>query len=215
MIGGKNYYSSHLAWLYVYGNFPIHPLKYLDGDKKNNKIINIYEDPKVNRDVDLTQEYLKSIIDYNPDTGDFLWLRNKGGVSFNSLATNKNKYGYIRISINYKRYLAHHLAWLYIYGYLPDKTVQIDHINHNRSDNRINNLRLILPEDNQRNMKLSIKNTTGVCGVRKVGDKWTATIRTGGRTIHLGTYSTLEDASDARKKADMIYGFHENHGKIV
>lgn len=89
---------------------------------------------------DLTPERLRELLEYDPETGKFTWLRNRafkalGGTHAGYLNSN----GYLRITVDDVSYAAHRLAWLYVHGRWPDKT--IDHINRNKQDNRIANLR--------------------------------------------------------------------------
>lgn len=112
----------------------------------------------------ITQEYLKECVHYDPDTGVFTWLnrpRNhfrteKGCSMFNDRCSGKRadrvkkESGYMRINIDGKPYYAHRLAMLYITGSAPEC---IDHINGNRSDNWISNLRKATIHENQRNTK--------------------------------------------------------------
>lgn len=94
---------------------------------------------------DLTAEYLRERIDYNPVTGQFFSVQgSRFGEPIGARASN----GYIKIGVNKRSYLAHRLAWLYVHGKWPDHT--IDHINGNRADNRIENLRDMTLRDNIR-----------------------------------------------------------------
>lgn len=90
----------------------------------------------------------------------------------------------------------------------------IDHINHDRKDNRIDNLREVSAAENHKNRKLSPKNSSGINGVFYNADKkkWTARIKISGESIHLGHFDNIEDAARTRNEADRKYGFHENHG---
>jgi hypothetical protein len=88
----------------------------------------------------LTAERLRELVDYDPETGKFTWTRNRaykalGGTAAGYLNTN----GYARITIDSVSHAAHRLAWLHVYGEWPKAS--IDHINRNRQDNRIANLR--------------------------------------------------------------------------
>ena len=87
----------------------------------------------------LTQEYLKSILDYDLDTGIFTWKINKAKRTKIGDIAGWSYNGYREIEINDKKYKAHRLAWLYVYGEMPNKL--IDHIDGNRSNNKISNLR--------------------------------------------------------------------------
>lgn len=112
----------------------------------------------------LTQERLKELFHYDPETGVFTRLVGGPGSPTGVLKNKPNSgHGYIVISINSKNYLTHRLAWLYVYGRFPLE--QIDHINHDRTDNRITNLREVTELENHRNMSKSTNNTSGVVGV--------------------------------------------------
>ena len=113
----------------------------------------------------MTQEYLKSILDYNSLTGIFTWkVRTSNRVNIGDIAGSANKDGYIQITIYGVKHYAHRLAYLYIYGWLPPK---VDHINNDgpKSDNRIANLRPAKNNQNLRNRGKTIKNTSGFKGV--------------------------------------------------
>ncbi len=111
-----------------------------------------------------------------------------------------------------KSYKAHRLAWLYEYGEFPK--YHIDHINHNRIDNRIANLREVSRIDNQRNQKKSATNKSGFTGVHwhKQAKKWLASITVNCKTIYLGLYEDKNEAICARLHANRLYKFHANHG---
>ena len=94
-------------------------------------------------------------------------------------------------------------------------TVQIDHENGDRSDNRIANLRDVPPSENMRNVKRHITNTSGHVGVfwYKPRNKWVARITVNYTLHHLGYFTDIADAIAARKAAEIFYGFHKNHGR--
>lgn len=81
----------------------------------------------------------------------------------------------------------------------------IDHINRNRLDNRKSNLRFVTPKGNGWNVGIGKKNKSGVLGVYKHKDKWCATINTNRKSHHIGIYETLEEATKARKEAELKY----------
>ena len=168
--------------------------------------------------MELTQAQLKEQINYDKDTGIFTWnystSMKKAGAEVGYICKN---YGYklIRINTNKKSYLAraHRLAWLYIYGYTPKE--HIDHINHDRADNRIVNLREVNNRANHKNKKMNPRNKSGYNGVHynKRDERWVAQITSGDKIIHLGVFKSKADAIETRKEADIIYGYHTNHGK--
>jgi hypothetical protein len=159
----------------------------------------------------LTQELLKEVLNYDSETGEFFWRTQRSQQRIGDKAGTKKKSGYIQIRFNKKSYYAHRLAWLYTHGEWPDN---IDHINHDRADNRLCNLRSVSLTENCRNLALRAKNTSGVNGVffNKRHNKWHATIQMKKRMVHLGLFDNLDDAAKARQNADIKYGFHENHG---
>jgi len=160
----------------------------------------------------ITQEELKSLLTYNPETGIFHWLKKGTGRRPNLVAGTIRKDEYVHIAISRSQYYAHRLAWLYVYGKLPIN--EIDHINQNRSDNKISNLRDIAQAKNKKNKALYKKNSTGMSGVylEKFGT-YAASITVDKKQLWLGRFKNIEDAFSARKEAEIKYGFHENHGK--
>ena len=160
----------------------------------------------------LTQEKLKKVLTYNPETGLFVYRANKGKVRAGAIAGSFNKsLGYLVICIDYERHYLHRLAYLYMEGTYPD---QIDHINHNKIDNRWSNIRSVTHKENGRNVGLISTNTSGFCGVTwdKANKKWQAAITVLGKSIKIGRFADIEDAIINRKNAEKKYGFHENHG---
>jgi hypothetical protein len=101
-------------------------------------------------EISLSQIFLQELLEYNPNTGVFFWKKKLQGRRKSRIAGCANPQGYIVIGIDGKTYFAHRLAWLYFYAYLPNSK-HIDHINRDRSDNRIENLRLVLPSENNFN----------------------------------------------------------------
>jgi hypothetical protein len=152
---------------------------------------------------ELTQKQLKELLHYDPETGLFTWVRRPNGrVPVGSQAGSPNEEGYIRISVKGYRTTAHRLAWLFMTGGWPKG--EIDHINRNKADNRFENLRDVPKSLNQynRNQKPTPSGVRGVC---RRGDKYLAYI---GANTHLGTYESLDEAIEARKKAEVDLGVH-------
>jgi len=149
----------------------------------------------------------REIISYDPETGLFTWKKNlKGPAKQGMVAGAAHREGYITIGLNGQSYLAHRLAWAFVYGD-PGEDMQIDHINGDRSDNRICNLRIANHAENCRNSKVRKHSKTGIKGVKKRGNKWHVRIRIGGEDKWLGSYYTPEEASAAYKKAaDELFG---------
>ena len=155
---------------------------------------------------ELTAEYLRSILHYDPATGIFTRkVRTSNSVKVGDVAGCPEGGGYLQIKLQSRKYKAHRLAWLYVYGSWPKD--QLDHINRNRSDNRISNLREATNKQNNQNRSKSSNNTSGHPGVswHKRDSKWQATIKHNQKQTHLGYFSTLEEAISARKAAEKLY----------
>lgn len=107
--------------------------------------------------------------------------------------------------------LAHRVAWAIHYGEWPAH--HIDHINGNRSDNRIENLRDVRQAVNNRNAKRRKDNSSGFAGVYKYKNRWIAHLRIDGRQEVIGRFDTAEEASEFREVEKLKYGYHPNHGR--
>lgn len=124
--------------------------------------------------------------------------------------------GYMRFSYNYKKFYVHRVVWEIHHGNIPNG-FEIDHINQNKLDNRIENLRLVSHIDNNKNKGLNKNNTSGFVGVcwDKRSSKWFSYITVNSKQISLGLFKEKDKAISARKEANLFYGFSENHGLIV
>lgn len=168
---------------------------------------------KLRTKVMLTQERLKELLSYDPDTGFFVWSVNRSNfVSAGVEAGSIDSEGYRRIMIDSKSYKAHRLAWLYVNGDWPE--LQIDHIDHNRANNEWANLRDTTSLGNARNQKIYKTNKSGCTGVlwHKKDKNWQASIRIKGKLKHLGSFKDINKAIEARLLAQKEYNFHVNHG---
>jgi len=161
----------------------------------------------------LTQKKLKKLLHYNQDTGEFTWRVNRGGNRSGTVAGSMNGSGYILIQIDGKSYKAHRLAWLYEHGAWPP--ADMDHINHIRTDNRLDNLRPVTRSENMRNASKYSHNSSGVTGVHWHKDckKWRAFISVDGKQLHLRLFDCSFDALVTRLLAEQKYGYHKNHGQ--
>jgi hypothetical protein len=140
----------------------------------------------------LTQERLKEVLRYDPESGQFFWIIKKAVRTRigDRAGWTRKRAGYRTILIDGKSYMEHRLAWLYVYGKFPDL---LDHINRDPSCNRIDNLREATQKQNTRNRK-SIK--TGLKGAywKKRNNKWASSICCDGKQVHLGYFDTAEEA---------------------
>jgi hypothetical protein len=138
----------------------------------------------------LTQARLQQALHYEPETGVFVWkVANALTTKIGDRAGSINGGGYRQIDVEGKKYKAHRLAWLYVYGYLPKR---LDHKNRDRTDNRIMNLREATRSQNAANSKTQQNNSTGLKGVRRHGNKWQAVATYNGKRGYFGTYDTPE-----------------------
>lgn len=160
--------------------------------------------------MEISQDEIKKVLNYDPKTGIFKWLNSKSNKVAGSVSKTR---GYIHIKIHGKSYSAHRLAWLYFYGSVPKQ--DIDHIDHCKTNNSIENLRVVDHKENHKNASKNKNNTSGFAGVSwsKKSNKWWATIKVSGKTYNLGVFEKIEDAVAARLNANKKYGFHENHGE--
>lgn len=152
----------------------------------------------------LTQLRLKTKLTYDPVTGVFTWNNDSdlNGYWNSRLAGTQagtlTKFGYRRIELDGRLYMAHRLAWFYVYGVWP--SAQLDHDNHNRADNRIVNLKEATNLENSRNRK-------GQPGVRfcTQKQKWKADIGADGVQYPLGFFDTKGEAIAARQEGEALH----------
>ena len=159
----------------------------------------------------LTRDRLCELLDVNTETGVLTWKHTMGGKAMKGQdAGSKTTNGYIAIRIDQIDYLAHRLMWLYVYGAFP--ILGIDHIDRDKTNNKPTNLRIATPKQNGENKSLVSKNASGHRGVylRKYlkSKPWAVSIMSNRKTIHIGFFSTVEEAIVARKQAEDKYFTH-------
>ena len=158
----------------------------------------------------LTQEQAKNLFNYKD--GELYWKNNVGAVKAGSKAGSINMHKYISVVCNKERYQAHRIIYLMHYGYTPEF---VDHIDGNRSNNFIENLRPATKSQNSCNQKINTKNTSGYKNVywHKSYKKWRVSLVVKNKKIHVGTFLDLElaglVASMAREK---YHGEFARHG---
>jgi hypothetical protein len=177
------------------------------------------------------QALLRQLLDYNPATGFLTWkprppemfcgdalsLSHASNI-WNARFANKRAFtarhgsGYLHGRVGADNYMTHRIIWKLVHGCDPDV---IDHINGDKGDNRLANLRNVSMSLNARNMPRLCNNTSGHTGVHlcRKTDRWRAELIAGGRHIRLGRFKTIEAAAVARREAALAHGFHENHGR--
>ncbi len=150
----------------------------------------------------LTQEKLKEILHYNPETGIFTWRVGRRGAKKGAIAGYKQPNGYIITTVYRKRCLMHRLAFFYMEGFFPEN--EVDHINRIKDDNRWVNLRHVSHQCNLRNISIRKNNTSGATGIYfdKHNNKFMARIMVNRKTIHLGRFKNFDDAVMARYKKE-------------
>jgi len=177
---------------------------------------------------ELTFADLWEILNYDFETGKLFWRyrerskckTNAAWMSFNNRFANKeaftfshpiNKYktGYV---LN-KSHKAHHIIWCMCYNYWPIK--QIDHIDGDRTNNRLTNLREVTHEENMKNKTNYSSSKSGVHGVtfNRVHQKWWVRANINNKRMHLGYYDDFDEAVRVRKAAELQYDYHPNHGR--
>lgn len=164
----------------------------------------------------LTQAEVRQILNYDPDTGVFLWKRREDvGAKWNGkwagkVAGHSSVKGHVVIMVNKQRYFAHRLAWVYATGEYPDG--DIDHKNGVKNDNRLCNLRPATRTQNITNSPVRKDSSTGVKGVYRHRGKFVAQTRKNGQHYYIGAFKTLEDAKAAH--ADFYEKLHGEFARI-
>ncbi|MDE2040674.1 MAG: HNH endonuclease [Elusimicrobia bacterium] len=167
---------------------------------------------------------LKAAFRYDPETG-FLYRKRKEHKDARGRSAEgwnrrweaapvgtPNARGYLVVRFAGKNMYVHRIAVALHTGELPSSSV--DHINHDKKDNRASNLRVVSHRENLMNQHLRPNNTSGQMGVywSQSARKWVAEVYVEGRSVYVGGYAAREDAIRARKDAEVLYGFHPNHG---
>lgn len=147
----------------------------------------------------ISQQRLKEVVSYDPNSGVFIWIKNTGKKRLiGERVGAKGKRGYLVTSIDKFQYTLHRLAWLYVYGEMPPEC--IDHINGDKIDNRISNLRLASKRQNAFNKGIMLSNKSGYIGVSfcKQTGRWRSSIGIDLTARNLGRYDTKEEAAMVR-----------------
>lgn len=174
-------------------------------------------------------DYLRRRVSYNPCTGALMWMP----ISVDMIKQDSKrpdvaariwntryawKPAFTRTDgarlwgkLDAGNFMAHRVAWALFYGEWPQG--EIDHIDGNGLNNRIDNLRVVDKSGNMRNQRRKTNNKSGATGVQVRKGKWFAYIHNGGKQVALGTFDCKRDAIAARKIAEQRYGYHENHGR--
>ena len=160
---------------------------------------------------EITKDRLRELLEIDVEKGIFIWKHTMGGKAKKGQEAGAiGKNGYLTIRIDQVDYLAHRLMWLYIYGAFP--IICIDHIDKNKTNNKYTNLRLATQKQNGENKLLNSNNSSGHRGVffRKYlkSKPYSVSITNNRKSIHVGYFATIEEAIEARKKAEDKYFTH-------
>lgn len=159
----------------------------------------------------VTQERLKELFDYDPETGNLIWKVARSNVKVGDVAGGAiDKRGYWHIGVDGRLYKAHRLVWLWHHGKWPDH--QIDHIDRDPANNRIENLRDVSNVVNQLNRR-DRSNKTGFAGVFKRRNKFRAQLCVFGKDVRLGTFDTPEEAHHVFKRVH--FDLHREHSQYA
>lgn len=223
---GKNSQAHTVAWVAYYGEIPKRRVCHANGDMGDNRIENLRLVPEksvksnkgIVRDCSLARELFK----YCPGTGKVFYRNQykdviiKKGLSARyfdmggrEAFCGESGGGYLSGKFLGKCHMAHKVAWMIFYGEEPKG--YIDHLNGNKQDNRITNLRDVTCTENNRNKSFQCNNTSGVMGVRYREDRkrWEVSLS----RKYVGSFKNLDEAKIARKTKEIRKGFHINHGK--
>jgi hypothetical protein len=149
----------------------------------------------------MTQDELKQRLHYDPETGIFTRIQCRYPSKIGTRIGSKLPNGYRYIELDGGKYLEHRLVWLYVHGSFPE--IQIDHIDRDKTNNKLSNLREATISQNQWNRPMNRNNTSGYTGVyfNKQSGKWQAYIRVNNKQKHLGSFANPELAHEAQKRA--------------
>ncbi|MDE1484279.1 HNH endonuclease [Xenorhabdus bovienii] len=177
--------------------------------------------------MDLSLSELSEVFTCNVELGELYW-KPRDRSQFNNdfvykmwnlqyadkKAGGKDGKGYLITSIKGVTIRVHRAVWIFAHGSIPS-SLYIDHINHIRDDNRIENLRLVTHLQNQKNQSMHSTNTSGVNGVSfdRKRRKWVASLRHLDNTINLGEFESIDEAIEARLAGNKRFNFHHNHGR--
>ena len=143
----------------------------------------------------ISTKRLKQLVSYDPITGIFRWKYTWGRAIEGNSVGSAHSQGYIQANIDRHRVFLHRIAWQYVHGVVPKG--QIDHINGDRLDNRIVNLRLATQQQNSANMRRRPNNKSGLKGVVRFKNRWRCYVHVNGKTRYLGTFKSKNEAHSA------------------
>lgn len=202
-IKNKKYTRARLAWAFYYGAEPTYFILHKNGDVLDDRIDNLIE----TEDIHATR---KDLGIFKPSVPGLVWEHSKiikdlyyhDGLLYRTkdntqLAANPVAGGYLYASVYGIGRPYSHVIWFYHNGEFPPKGMEIDHINHIRDDNRIENLRLVTRRENCANKA----NKTHLTGAVKLARSWAAYITINRKGVKIGSgYKTELEAHEAYLK---------------
>lgn len=158
---------------------------------------------------------INQLLDYCSDTGEFRWrVRRNGMAPKGALAGSSSSDGYMRIQVNGRNYLSHRLAFYMAYGEDPG-CLEVDHVDGDKGNNAIANLRLATRHQNTQNSRVQKNNRSGAKGVcwHRASGKYAAQVDAYGKRIYLGLFDTADEAAEVVRAArSNLHGMFSNHG---
>lgn len=149
---------------------------------------------------DMSAKHLAKFLSYDPETGVLTWARNSGKKKTGDAVGSFHSGGYIELRVDGYRMFAHQAAWLLMTGNWPES--QVDHRNGDRCDNRWDNLRKAVQQQNSANMRRRSNNKSGYKGVVQVrANAWIAYLHLNRKTMYLGTFNCPKKAHGAYTQA--------------
>ncbi|CAL9956551.1 HNH endonuclease [Vibrio phage D85] len=211
----KEISANKIPFAITHGYIP-NQVRNIDGDISNLSLDNLFDPKKINRE-SITRDIVRSLIDYDPNTGLFTWTSSYGkrklGDTAGAVRFNESGKSYLEITILGVTFKAHRLAFLFVTGDMPE---QVDHDNGDGLDNRWVNLNSANKFINAKNQRLKDTNTSGIPGVGYEKNKklWRVRINVDGVRVSLGRTKDFFKACCMRKSAELKYGYNRNHGSV-
>lgn len=210
-INGKrqSFLAHRIVWLHYYGEHAQENIEHIDGDKHNNSVGNLRLEDTSYKNRDITYEDFAAAFEYNAETGEVFRTGRSSKYSEFTETDATGTYessGYLCINFLGRGYRLHRVAWMLYYKKWPN--FNIDHINGDRKDNRLCNLRDATHRINAQNLRTAPKrSTTGLLGVtlKKHNGKYAAQITIDGKKTHLGYFDRAEEAHQAYLEAKRKY----------